>query len=81
MTRFILDYDTILTIETKQFILDNCKPSMLSPDGSSSQYCLEDVMDTIYEKNTKNLDYEIVEDYKYLHHLSSEGVNYIEIIW
>ena len=79
MARFILDYDTTLNTETKMFIVDNLEPSMVSPNGDSSQYCLTDVIDTIYDADTKNLDYEIVEDYKYLNQLASEGVNYIEI--
>jgi hypothetical protein len=77
--RFTLDYDTTLEKETKLFILENCNASMVCIHGNSSQYCLDDVIDCIYDEDAQDdLDNE---DFSYLLELAKEGVDYIEICW
>jgi hypothetical protein len=83
MARFILDYNTSLNKDTKTIIINNCRPSMVSPNGDSVQYCLVDVIDFL----TKELTHEhligelddLVEDIEFLNELNSESVDYIEI--
>jgi hypothetical protein len=75
MARFILEYDVALESATKGWLLDNVKASMVSPNGDSVQFCLEDVIDTMYDLNFGSND-----DSKYLKKLLwDEDVNYIEI--
>ena len=74
MARFILEYDVALESATKGWLLDNVKVSMVSPNNDSVQFCLEDVIDTMYDLNFGSND-----DSKYLKKLLDENVNYIEI--
>ncbi|MEW5675523.1 hypothetical protein ABGT15_04355 [Flavobacterium enshiense] len=77
--RFILEYDVSLSEETKIWIIDNCKASMVSPNNDSSQYCLIDILDKMYDLGFDKSLY--VEDYRELQRLSNEGVSYIEICY
>ena len=79
MARFILDYDTTLNKDTKTIIVDNCKPSMISPIGDSVQYCLADVLVFLTSDHLIGELDDLIEDIDILNELSSEGVNYIEI--
>jgi hypothetical protein len=74
MARFILEYDVCLDSDTKGWLLDNVKVSMVCPNGNSVQFCLEDVIDAMYD-----LKFGSNEDSKYLKELLSEGVNYVEV--
>jgi hypothetical protein len=74
MARFILEYDVALESATKGWLLDNVNVSMVSSNGDSAQFCLEDVIDAMYD-----LDFGSNDDSKYLKNLLYEGVNYIEI--
>lgn len=74
MSRFILEYDVCIDSDTKGWLLDNVKASMICPNGNSVQFCLEDVIDAMYD-----LKFGSNEDSKYLKELLSEGVDYIEI--
>jgi hypothetical protein len=85
MARFILEYDVALESATKGWLLDNVNVSMVSPNGDSAQFCLEDVLNKLKQ------DYDFIKDlahnslkwdkldYIYLDSLLKEGVNYIEI--
>ena len=85
MARFILDYDTTLNRDTKDIIMNNVRPSMLSPNGDSAQYCLIDVINFIEENDFSEYEFEYgiedlnedIKDLKDLYH--GENVNYIEI--
>ena len=61
--------------DTKGWLLDNVKVIMLCPNGNSVQFCLEDVIDSMYD-----LKFGSNEDSKYLKELLSEGVNYVEVM-
>jgi hypothetical protein len=76
MARFILEYDVEIEDVTKNLITDWCTSSMSDEYGSSIQYCLVDVLDTL----NSNIDIDI-EDLNYLKELSNEGVDYIEIVY
>lgn len=80
MARFILDYDTNLNKGTKTIIIENMRPSMVSPNADSVQYCLTDLIDFILDYQAENKYVSIdSEDIDTLDRLKDEGVNYIEI--
>ena len=76
MARFILDYDTNLTKNTKILITSFITPSMVSPNGDSAQYCLRDLIDILSScgHEIPKVDTKLLND---LYH--GESVNYIEI--
>jgi hypothetical protein len=85
MARFILDYDTTLNKDTKHIIMSYIRPSMVSPNADSAQYCLIDVINYFVENDFTDFDFEdsiedLNEDIKDLKNLYyGESVNYIEI--
>lgn len=76
-TRFVLDYDTSLEMETKNFLIDNMEPSMMHPDGTSVQFSLSEVIEFIIENRDSEEDFK--DDLDDLISLKEEGVDYIEI--
>ena len=89
MARFILDYDTTLSKDTKQILVDNCQASMTSLGdpffGGSLQYCLTDILDFLTENDFSEYEFEyddideLNDDIEYLKELKAEKVDYIEI--
>ena len=72
MERFIIEYDVDLESTDKEWILDNCVASMVSPNDDSIQYCVKDVRDMMMVKG-----YQI----DYIEELYKDGIHYIEIVW
>lgn len=71
MARIIVEYNPQITDKTRKLIGENVTASMESSDGTSHQYEIGAILDSVVFTN--DFDKELIED------LQKEGVHYIEI--
>ena len=71
MSRIIIEYNPNLTVIAQHTIEKFITPSMTSNDGSSNQYDIDMVAETLEENK-------LIEDLSLVNQLREENVNYIE---
>lgn len=72
MSRIVVEYNPDISEDSKELIKAEITPSMVSNDGSSSQYAISMVADILLERQSYS------KDVFYINDLIIDGVSFVE---